>query len=225
LAIGLFSPTISFGQDQSKADTDAVLQTEKVKPEAFSFRGIRFGSGVNEISGLVMSKDAHSVTRSNDPLTWYLRKDEKPINGVKVTILFGFYKEKLIKLVITSQHIGDATAIDEALKKKYGNPQVASEICKKKIAKLWLGHDPFWAVTNNGRWEESFPRREDTTGPSLQLWWLFNDRVLMRNYGEGTGAYIEIKDVPLLIEAMRSAQREYKEQVNKAADKAAKNDF
>ena len=227
LMVGLFSPAISFGQDVPKADTDAVVKTETAKPETFSFRGIKFGSSANEISGLVKSKDAH-----NDPMVWYVRKDEKPINNVRVKILYGFYKKKLTKIVITSQGQSENhKAIDEALRKKYGNPQDSSEISKTQIAKLWGRHMAI--TTKNGLWEELFPlrpssgrdmkgRRILTTG---ELWWFLNDRVLMRNEDLGVGACIEIKDVPLLIEAMKSAEQEYKEQVNKAADKAAKNDF
>jgi hypothetical protein len=139
----------------------------------------------------------------------------------------------------------DIDAIDQALKKKYGNPQPAADICKKGAVKLLEGQDFIQVETTNGPWAEWFPSPtpasvddarehmraliEGRQPPPLEgslsprYWWLFNDRVLMTN--NLMGCSIEIKDVPLLIEGMKSAEQEYREQVDKAAEKAAKNDF
>lgn len=211
--------------------------------EGFSFRGIVFGAGVEDIPGLVKLGKQNP---NSAPLVWYIREKEKPINDVQVAVSFGFYKGQLIKMLIISPSRSggfmpaDAAAIDEALKKRYGNPQRAVDICKKDIAKLWASaerKDEYIEVTTNkGNWMESFPSPIEpkflgevgtwAMGFAGNPWWLFNDRVLMtEDSSQGHLIAIEIKDVPLLVEAMKSEENALIEKKSKAAEKSAKTDF
>ena len=264
VVVVLFSPAICFGQGEPKADTDAVLQdqpisisAQKPKPEPFSFRGITFGTGVDEISGLVPCDNP--TLYNSGPLVWYVRKNEKPINDVEVAVCFAFYKGTLIKIVITGPIgvgfiPGAHQRIDEALNIKYGNPQLAKDICKKNVASLW-GHSVLnvqdrlkygLQAMTVGAWIETFPVSPSVLpGPKKGTmptqgrthWWLFDERVLMASVdgfavqGEG-GERIEIKDVPLLVGAMNAEAQALQDQKVKdlnlkknAATKSANGDF
>jgi hypothetical protein len=211
--------------------------------EGFSFRGIMFGTGVEDIPGLVKLGKQNP---NSAPLVWYIRENEKPINDVQVAVSFGFYKGQLIKMLIISPSRSggfmpaEAAAIDEALKKRYGNPQRAGDICKKDIAQLWASagrKDEYIEVTTNkGNWMERFPSPIEpkflgevgtwAMGFAGNPWWLCNDRVLMaEDSSQGHLIAIEIKDVPLLVSAMNAEAQEYKDQKENAAEKSAKGDF
>ncbi len=245
VGIVLFSPAICFGQGEPKADTDAVLQdqpisisAQKPKLEPFSFRGITFGTGVDEISGLVPCGNPPLLPDlpNTGPLVWYVRENEKPINDVEVAVRFGFYKGKLIKIVITGPTVagfigGAHQRIDEALNIKYGNPQPAKDICKKNVANLWERsvlniYDPermhrvrygFQAMTV-GAWIEAFPVTPPPRYTTLTSthWWLFDERVLMASViprvGYEGADRIEIKDVPLLVGAMNAEAQALQDQ-------------
>jgi len=148
------------------------------------------------------------------------------MNDVEVVVHFGFYNGKLVKIIITGPPVVGLTGqaknrIDEALNTKYGKPQL--DISKKDIARLW-GRRDMKVQTKDGTWSEEFP-----APPTMQTWphwWLFDERVLVASVASGAGGgRIEIKDVPLLVEAMNAEAQAYKDQKENAAKKSAKEDF
>jgi hypothetical protein len=229
--------------------------------ETFSFRGVSFGDGIERTPELLKQNELRksdvpewtaALAGDGNPeiteqlgykcngLDWYKRPEEQSINGVGVEIYYGFYKDKLTKIMVflaskyktafDPQAIDrwkvDGDAVREALIAKYGRQDDLSKYTKgarQQPENLTTHID-----TINGPWDEQFPAplptgAEKQSWLNARGWWLIDDRVLMSVCS--LRCTVEIKDVPLLMDALKAAEQAYHDQKAKKALNSAKNDF